>query len=399
MDKEKPQLIAFSQHLLGGVQSFYYNLLSNDADEYFRKKWLLIELKGHTATLPPAPFNLHETVIKCGYADEVDHNSAIIESYIDNTPGIILTNHSPELECLVAYPKPEKVIICLVHDHLYYIIAKKYIAIIDVLVTHNYELYKELRLMFPWKWHSILYLPYGINLSKNIRKPNADRPLKIAFVGRLCIEKGIFDLVRMDDLLKEKSISVNWLITGDGPEKSNFLEMIKHRPNFEHQTFDSTSDLFDKLVNCDVFILPSVLDGTPVALLEAMSVGLVPVIYRFNEGIKKVVTSEVGYIVEVGNVKQAVSVIKKLNDHRDLLETKSQNARASAQDNYDVKKRAAAYYMLFARFEEFKERRVTSSNLKMPPKVFFAYWLIKIPSLAKRTVRKIRKIVNGKQTK
>lgn len=357
MSTEQPELIAFSQHALGGVQSFYYNLLSNDSEGFFKKSWLLLEGKGHPGTLPPAPYNINERIIKYDPADGAVHNSTIIEAYIANTPGVILANHKPELDALLQHPKSNKVVFYLVHDVLYLALAREYINVIDVLVTHNYELYEELLKLFPFLSHVIFFLPYGINLAKETRKPNLTNVLKIAFVGRLCYEKGIYDLIKIDELLKKQNVKVEWIIIGDGPEKENFRADTKRKKNFVHKTLDTTEQIFAELKACDIYILPSVLDGTPVAMLESMSVGLVPLIYRFNNGIKKVVTEGIGYVVEVKDVEQMASIIKKLDSDRGLLQTQSANALNSARKNFDVADRANDYYNLFKRFAEFKREK------------------------------------------
>ncbi len=357
MSTAKPELVAFSQHTLGGVQSFYFNLLSNDAEGYFEKSWVLSEAKGHPGVLPPAPYNINEQIVKYDPADGQAHNAAIVEVYISNKPGVVLANHRPELDALLLHPKSNKVVFYLVHDVLYLALAREYINVIDVIVTHNYQLYEELQQLFPFLKHAIFFLPYGINLATERRGPNPANVLKIAFIGRLCYEKGIYDLLKIDALLKKENVLVEWLIIGDGPEKENFLGDIKRKSNFTHKTLDTTQQIFAELQTCDLFILPSVLDGTPVSLLEAMSVGLVPILYRFNTGIERVVTPDIGYITEIRDVEKAASIIKELNADRALLETKSANALNSAQKNYDVATRAKDYYDLFKRFEGFKREK------------------------------------------
>ena len=69
------------------------------------------------------------------------------------------------------------------------------------------------------------------------------------------------------------------------------------RNNFLFDTPTNTDGVLKHASNNDIFILPSRLDGLPVALLESMSVGLVPIISEFNPGIKKVVTEKEGYVV------------------------------------------------------------------------------------------------------
>jgi len=226
MSLTKPELIAFSQNVLGGVQSFYYNLLRNDTEDYFNKRWLLVQHEAHKGVAPIIPFGIGETVIECFNEKKKAENALIIEKWIANTPGVILVNHQAELESLLQYPKPDKVVFCMVHDDLYLHTAWHYICVIDVLVTHNYELYQKLLMMFPEREKLIFFLPYGIHLSPKTRNENLSENLTIAFLGRLCVEKGIYDLVEIDDLLKAHNLMVNWLIIGDGPEREKFESII-----------------------------------------------------------------------------------------------------------------------------------------------------------------------------
>lgn len=351
---DKPELIAFSQHNLGGVQSFYYNLLTNAPNNFFKRKWLLIESKGLNAALPPAPFNIGEEVIKIDPAGPKEDYAELIAKHIPDGDGIILANHKPELDALTLHPRPNKVIYYLVHDEMYVNLAKAYISIIDVLVTHNFDMYQRLLETFPGRNKQTFYLPYGIQLSTQQRQPNLNGTLKIAFVGRLCVEKGIFDLLLIDDILKRHNVPVDWLVIGDGPEKAKLTAQVASRNNFRLATPATTTEIFNELINYDVYILPSILDGTPVAMLEAMSVGLVPLVYHFNKGIDKIVTPDIGYIVPVKAVKKAAAVIMKLNADRRLLERQSAAALNAAQTQFNVKDRAADYYTLFERYNEFR---------------------------------------------
>jgi hypothetical protein len=88
-----------------------------------------------------------------------------------------------------------------------------------------------------------------------------------------------------------------------------------------------------------------------------MSAGLVPILYKFNNGIKRIVTDDVGYIVDVNDIDKVVSIIKDLNGNRELLNIKSKNAVLSAKTNFNVKDRAKDYYDFFKRFEEFKREK------------------------------------------
>jgi glycosyltransferase involved in cell wall biosynthesis len=201
-------------------------------------------------------------------------------------------------------------------------------------------------------------------------------------------EKGILDIPKIDSLLREKGIGVQWTIIGDGPDKSQLQNLVISRDNFSFFSPPDNKSVMELVVKNDVFILPSRLDGLPVALLETMSAGCVPVISEFNHGIRNVVSPEEGFIVPVGDNQQFADRIALLNADRTLLEKMSQAARAKIERDYDVKQRAKDYYDLFNKYKEFKR----------PPRFHFhryAGWLDYpfVPPAIKRSVTKIRRII------
>ena len=144
----------------------------------------------------------------------------------------------------------------------------------------------------------------------------------------------------------------------------------------------------DLVVQNDVFVLPSRLDGLPVALLETMSAGCIPVISEFNHGIKQVVTTKEGFVLPVGDTHRFAETITKLNADRILLEQMSQSARLKIENEYDIRERVKDYYDLFNKYKEFKH----------PPRFHFhryAGWLDYpfVPVAIKKGVRKIRQMI------
>lgn len=134
----KPELIAFSEYKLGGVQSFYYNLLNNDPYNYFDKKWILTKSVDHKDAPPPAPFNCcNEQIVAYNLSKGVWHVAHQIQKYISNREGIILVNHPLELLVLHHYYRSKKTVILVCHDVLYLSWAKEYSFLIDAFIAHN----------------------------------------------------------------------------------------------------------------------------------------------------------------------------------------------------------------------------------------------------------------------
>jgi glycosyltransferase involved in cell wall biosynthesis len=63
---------------------------------------------------------------------------------------------------------------------------------------------------------------------------------------------------------------------------------------------------------CDVFVLPSFWEGLPIAILEAMALGVATISTRINAIPEAVVDGETGLLIEPGNARQLTEAILKL---------------------------------------------------------------------------------------
>lgn len=352
------EIVFFSTYTIGGVQNYYHNIIAQDPYNEFDKNWIFTNYKYDNNPKPLEPYNCCNEIVFDYSDDETIYEIAKrLEKLISNKEGIVMTNAYTELATLHIYPKKNKTVFFVCHDEAYLKTASEFEFLIDVFIAHNMFFYDELRKLFPSRINDIYYLPYGVKLSGYRRILNEKSPLKIIFIARLQVEKGVYDLPIIDLMLKEKNIQVSWTIIGDGPEKESLKKIVSDRTNFYFNTPVNTDGVLKFAAQNDVFILPSRLDGLPVALLEAMSVGLVPIISEFNPGIKNVVTEKEGFVVPVGSNEELVKSIIKLHGNRVLLEKLSVASYDKIHKEYSNKIRAKAYYDLFKQYNELKKNR------------------------------------------
>jgi glycosyltransferase involved in cell wall biosynthesis len=160
--------------------------------------------------------------------------------------------------------------------------------------------------------HKVVQIHNGINLRRvtvtqhreHIRRAlgfqSGDRV--IGTVGRLTPVKGHEVLLHAAGSLIRKWGNVKVLIVGDGPLKASLTQLI-HDLRLEKEVVlaGQRDDVYD-LVNCmDVFVLPSLHEGIPMVLLEALALKR-PVVASRVGGIPEVVTHGVGgFLVSPGN--------------------------------------------------------------------------------------------------
>ncbi len=385
----KPELICFNTYMMSGAASFWLNILSNDEEHFFEKKVVHIKAIPSDQTYLLNPFGVClETVF---VVDKKDNETTIqiakrLNLEVSNSNGVILANFTTELFTLHLHPKSNKTVYYICHDEIYVPDAIKYEFLIDVFVVHNPVFFDVLSQKMPKRLKDVHYLPYGVNVPQNFEKKiNLYKPLNLVWLARITNQKGIYDIPKIDDSLRELNIEVNWTIIGNGPEKNNIVSLLNNRSNFTFLHPQDYKGVAEVLKLQDVFILPSRLDGLPVALLEAMSFGCVPIISKFNEGIQKIITPEQGFVCEVGNNEQFVENIILLHKDRALLGAISSRNIDFIDKNYNIKIQAKKYFELFKKFELYKKKprtkyiRYTSIHSIIPK--FLSNFLIRLKSL------------------
>ncbi|MBB6430439.1 glycosyltransferase family 4 protein [Algisphaera agarilytica] len=151
----------------------------------------------------------------------------------------------------------------------------------------------------------------GRFVARRSRTVQPGEPIKLAFVGRLVPYKGADMLLdAVAQLVREKRVTVT--IIGDGPERGK-LEGIIERENLAEGVnlagWVEHSQLQHTLAEHDVFSFPSIREFGGAVVLEAMAVGLVPVVVEYG-GPGELVTERTGYRVPIGSREKIVEDVR-----------------------------------------------------------------------------------------
>ena len=108
-------------------------------------------------------------------------------------------------------------------------------------------------------------------------------------VGRLHEAKGCPYLIKAMKILKEKYPHILLIVLGEGPEGKKIEEQIKELKLEKNILLLGQKENISEYLNAsDVFVMPSLWEGLPIALLEAMACGL-PVVATRVGGVPEVV--------------------------------------------------------------------------------------------------------------
>jgi len=180
----------------------------------------------------------------------------------------------------------------------------------------------------------IAIVPNGINISEYSYEPGlkdrATRGKEILFVGRLSAVKGVQYLIRAMKQVQDKIPDARLIIVGDGEEREmletlsihldiqRYVQFIGVVPHEKVKTF---------MQQADIFVLPSLSEGFPNVILEAMACGL-PVIASRVGGIPDIITNTTnGYLVEAKDSDDLADKIVLLLSDAALRKKISENNR------------------------------------------------------------------------
>jgi glycosyltransferase involved in cell wall biosynthesis len=351
---DKPELIVFSQNLMGGGYSFHKNMLANNPDNYFQIKCIYHDPK-HWNAARATDLKLQPNDIIFEYSNESQYDIASrLEKHISNRAGAVVTNLQEELYTLKFFPKNRKTVYFICHDSGFLRLANEYQLIIDIFIAHNFQVYEDLKKMFPHRLKHIFFIQHGVEIPIFFKPKNDKNNLNIIFLARHVKLKGIYDLPKIDDELLKRNITVNWTILGDGEERKNFVEQVRERKNFRFKIAKDVEEIREILKEQDIYVLPSSHDGLPVSMLESMSMGCVPIVYNFSDGIKKVVTENIGDVLERNDYFGMATAIEKYHFSRNLLYSKSLNCIKKIASDFDIKKQACLYFSLYKNFRKYR---------------------------------------------
>ena len=176
--------------------------------------------------------------------------------------------------------------------------------------------------VFPQK---ILVIPYGVDTEKfdiPLGREEAGRKLGlpegrfiVGTVGRLEEQKAQIDLVEAVGMLRRQGEQVTLLLVGSGREEERLRDKVRREGLSDNVIFLGTRrDLPELFRAMDVFALPSLWEGLPLALLSAMASGL-PVVVTPVGGIPEVVRDGVnGFFVPPGDPLALAATLRRVRE-------------------------------------------------------------------------------------
>ncbi|MBB5436377.1 glycosyltransferase involved in cell wall biosynthesis [Pedobacter sp. AK017] len=200
--------------------------------------------------------------------------------------------------------------------------------------------------LFPMKRATVV--KYGINLNKF--NPDADfsdlraelglskDTFVIGYVVRMTIQKDPLTLVRAIAMMPE-DLDIKFLFVGDGDLKNDAVKLAKELNVTDRIIFmDFRQDVPNVLNAINVYCLPSLWEGLPIGMLEAMAMEKAVVVTAIDGAREVIVNEENGLLIPPQNPKKLAEALLQLYHDRHLTQRISKAAGQTIQENFNVVK-------------------------------------------------------------
>ena len=266
---------------------------------------------------------------------------------------------------LAAFLAGVPVIIASVHDNyrtdkrLKRIIMNRILSkITDKIVAVSEDVKKDILRYDSIDPSKIEVIPNGIDVERfnpernttDIRKEFSleEDDIVIGFIGRIVPAKGLEYLLNALPYLKEEFKNIKLLIVGEGSLVEELKERAKKNNIFDNILFTGRRrDIPEILASINIFVMPSIAEGLPNALLEAMAMGK-PIVTTEVGGIPEIVKNGFnGLLVPPRDTVSLSKAIKELISNDQLATKMGQAARDLVRDNLSIKAIAQKWQSIY----------------------------------------------------
>ena len=194
--------------------------------------------------------------------------------------------------------------------------------------------------VFLWN-KPIVHLPIGVE-TQEISSPSIPRDIQVwlgdspflIHIGSFVPEKNHVALLRIFEQLQVDFPQFKLVLCGEGP----LMKEVSSDLPKSVLAAGARGDVLAILAHAEALLLPSLIEGLPGVILEAMALNI-PVVAYDTGGISEPIRSgSTGYLVEKGNEEQFVQVVREMLSKPDLQKQIKKNAFQLVHQDYKLEK-------------------------------------------------------------
>lgn len=254
------------------------------------------------------------------------HTCRQLAKFVPDDHALLIAHDWLELGMVSLLGLQNKVIQFVHGDYdYYYQLSKRHSKCVDAYIPVAQSISDQLLQQLPARKNDIHYLRFPvpeIDCSLDLKKEAA-----IIFVGRCTKDKGYHLLPGIAAALQQKGLQFHWHIVGtlDESEKNEYpwnpSVVVTFYGNISQQEVNSL------LCKMKVIILPSIAEGMPLSLIEAMKAGVLPLVNDLPGGIQELVINETtGFKIAENQPSGYINQIMKLAANNNAVEAIQKHA-------------------------------------------------------------------------
>ncbi len=194
------------------------------------------------------------------------------------------------------------------------------------------------------------------------KKPDSQEKICLFFLARFAKNKGIHILMKAIDELNKEGLEekLHFKLGGTGPLYQEYKNSTQLK-NVELLGFVSDDELVQLYREADVFVFPTLFEGMPTVVLEAMS-NYLPIIVSDTGATGELVTADNGFIIRPDNVQDLKSaIVSYLNLSAEEKNKMSVSSFERCMKNFTWESTAKKHFQVFNKIhQELIETSVNS---------------------------------------
>lgn len=191
-----------------------------------------------------------------------------------------------------------------------------------------------------------------INYGIDLQRFNPDRPMNdlstelgiepgktvVGYLVRMTVQKDPFTLVRAVAEVAKTTKDIQFLFIGDGDLKQASMDLAKELNVTDMIKFHAfRTDIPEVLNTFDIYTLPSLWEGLPIGMLEAMAMRKAIVATPVDGSKEAILEGQNGLLVPCKSHEALAAAILRLHESKEMQRVLGENARQTVESTFDVR--------------------------------------------------------------
>jgi len=310
-----------------------------------------------------------------------------LSKLVSNKSAVLVCNDYLELDMINACKilNPSVLIIHGDYDY-YYNLASSSSGFIDKCFSVSPVITDKIKKLLPKHLKHVVSIRYIVNAEKPNFGTEVNR-LNAIFIGRLSKAKGFDVLVQVAEKLSAENLNIFWTVVGQPVDVSYKEREWLKSSNVKHFNFLSNLDVLKIYKHQDVLLLPSLQEGYPVVVVEAMKSGVVPIVNNLETIAPDIlIDGNTGFRIENNKIDRYIDVLTLLYKDQLLLSTMKRNAVKVANKTFNTATSMSFFTGITEHFEP-RQKKFSKTNFSRLDRRY-------IPNFVVKNIRYLFKLIN-----